>query len=227
MSGEHLNLDTPPNFRGLDLDLPVTFYTQRLPHWRQSGATYFVTFRLKDSLPKEKLDLIKSMRRLWEAKNPPPRNQAAWQEYAKTVSASVEQWLDQGSGACHFKKRAFADELARSILHFQDQRYFVSCYIVMPNHCHLVIRPVGDFKLEDVTGAMKGVSARFVNEANGRTGSLWQRESFDRIIRDEEHLYRVVQYIGNNPLKARLPKDKWFRWVHPDWEKAGWGFRDV
>ena len=45
-----------------------------------------------------------SMRRHWEAKYPPPRSEDTWKEYAKTVTMSVEKWLDQGSGACHFKK---------------------------------------------------------------------------------------------------------------------------
>ena len=42
----------------------------------------------------------------------------------------------------------------------------------MPNHCHLVIRPAGDNKLEDIIGAMKGVTARYVNEAIGADGSV-------------------------------------------------------
>ena len=227
MDSETFNLDPPPNFRGLNPDIKVVMYTRHLPHWRQQGATYAVTFRLSDSLPKAKLDLIRSMRTCWEAKYPKPRSEKAWKEYAKTVTVSVDKWLDNGAGECHFKRKEFADELARSILHFQDQQYFVSCYVVMPNHCHLVIRPHVEFDLEDILGSIKGVVSRFVNKEIGTEGSLWQQESYDRIVRDEEHLYHVVQYIGNNPSLAGLPKSQWYRWVHPEWEKAGWGFRDV
>ena len=226
MTLDSLNLEAPPNFRGLHPDVPVTMYTRHLPHWRQDGATYWVTFRLADSLPIEKLDLIISMRKHWEAKYPPPRSEDTWKEYVKTVTRSVEKWLDQGSGVCHFKKRIFADELARSILHFQDQQYFVGGYVVMPNHCHLVIRPYDGFDLEDILGSIKGVVSRAVNKANGTNGALWQQESFDRIIRDEAHLYHVIQYIGNNPRLASLPQSMWYRWLHPQWEKVGWRFRD-
>ena len=227
MAIETFNLNTPPNFRGLHPDLKIEMYTRHLPHWRQSGATYAVTFRLADSLPKKKLDLLKSMRSYWEAKYPEPRSEEAWKEYARTVTVSVEKWLDQGAGACNFKLKEFANELSRSILHFQDRQYFVSCYVVMPNHCHLVIRPYKGFELEDILGSIKGVVSRFVNKENGTSGSLWQQECFDRIIRDEEHLYSVVQYIGNNPRMAGLHKSKWFRWTHPEWKKVGWGFRDL
>ena len=45
----------PPGFRGLDPNKSLRIYTRHLPHWRQDGATYFVTFRLADSLPEAKL----------------------------------------------------------------------------------------------------------------------------------------------------------------------------
>jgi len=37
-------------------DEPVASLGGNLPHWRQQGVTYFVTFRLADSLPQAKLD---------------------------------------------------------------------------------------------------------------------------------------------------------------------------
>gem|GEM_PF-1756954 len=60
------NLDPPPGFRGLDPDQPIEIYKRNLPHWRQTGATYFVTFCLGDALPGSKKSQLKSMRRDWE-----------------------------------------------------------------------------------------------------------------------------------------------------------------
>ena len=227
MAAETFNPVPPPHFRGLDPDIEIKFYKRHLPHWRQKGATYAVTFRLEDSLPQEKIHLLKSMRRHWERKFPEPRSESTWQQYAKTVTESINKWLDQGSGACHFKCREFADELSRAIMHYQEQKYFVSCFVVMPNHCHVVILPYDSFTLEDILKSIKGVVSRFVNEKLQTNGPLWQQESFDRIVRDEKHLYHCVQYVGNNPRSAGLPETQWVRWVHPDWEKVGWGFRDV
>ena len=36
----------PPGFQGLRADIPIVIYRRNLPHWRQVGASYFVTFRL-------------------------------------------------------------------------------------------------------------------------------------------------------------------------------------
>ncbi len=94
----------------------------------------------------------------------------------------------------------------------------------MPNHCHAIIRPFDGYDLEELLGAMKGVVARNLNAALHLPGELWQQESFDRIIRDAEHLDKVIQYIGRNPEKANLPRHQWHRWIDPDWQSAGWEF---
>ena len=223
---DSFNLEAPPGFRGLNPDIPLRKYIRHLPHWRQKGATYAVTFRLTDSLPREKLDMLRSMRREWEAKFPEPRSDEAWETYTRSVTHRVNEWLDQGAGECHLRNPRFATELARASLHFQDQRYHIACYVVMPNHCHLIMRPLGEHELEDLVGAIKGVTSWYVNRDLGRIGDLWQQESFDRIVRDEEHLYNAIQYVGNNPRMAGLPESQWYRWIDPAWESCGWGFRD-
>ena len=68
------NLSPPPGFQGLCEDLPLTVYERHLPHWRQDGATYFVTFRLEDSLPQPKLRELELFKAEWERQHPPPRS---------------------------------------------------------------------------------------------------------------------------------------------------------
>jgi hypothetical protein len=56
---------------------------------------------------------------------------------------------------------------------------------------------------------MKGVSARLVNESRGKYGSLWQDESWDRIVRDQAEFDEKLQYMLNNPVKRGLVEDPW------------------
>lgn len=227
MTETTFNLSPPPHFRGLHPDLPVTVYQRNLPHWRQGGATYFVTFRLGDALPQDKLVLLKRLRAEWERTHPKPRSESDWEDYAREFTNRAERWLDEGYGTCHFRERRWVDDLRDRLHHFQNERYFLSCWTIVPNHCHLVIHPFDDHLLEDLVGAMKGVCARHINRAFGKTGSVWEEESYDRIVRDEEHLWRVIQYIGRNPLLAGLQGEAtWRRWLHPEWETAGWTFCD-
>ena len=228
MTVSTFNLLPPPGFRGLDPNVPIAGYHRHLPHWRQAGATYFVTFHLGDALPQEKLEFLKRLRAEWERTHPPPRSEDDWQAYADDVTNSAERWLDEGYGACHFRERRWCDDLQQRLWHFQNQRYFLSCSVIMPNHCHALLRPYDGFELEDLLGPMKGVTARHINLALGTTGTLWAAESYDRIVRDEEHLWLIIQYMGRNPRQSGLAHQAaWRRWIHPDWEACGWGFGEA
>ena len=92
------NLDPPPGFQGLHPDIPVTMYQRHLPHWRQAGATYFVIFRMADSLPQDKLRELNAIRDEWERRHPPPRSEEQWDELWKEKFVRVDRWLDEGMG---------------------------------------------------------------------------------------------------------------------------------
>jgi len=223
---DSFNLAAPPGFRGLHPDLPIRVYYRRLPHWRQAGATYAVTFRLADAVPQHHQRTLKRWREIWERSHPKPRKEAEWEELVRNVTHKTEAWLDEGYGECVFHNQVCAEEVSKSLLHFQNERYTTFCFAVMPNHVHWVVRPFDGFPLEQILASTKGFVSRKVNTHLNRMGTLWEEESHDRIIRDEEHLFRVVQYIGRNPAKAGLSRASWVLWIHPEWERAGWGFRD-
>jgi putative transposase len=87
----------------------------------------------------------------------------------------------------------------------------------MPNHVHVLVRPYSDATcpLEAIEQGWKGFSSRAINKALATSGQWWQHESYDRIVRDEEHLWKCLQYIGENPSRARLGPEEARRWVCP------------
>ncbi len=220
------NLQPPPGFQGLRDDLPLRIYEQLLPHWRQAGATYFVTFRLDDSLPETRLRELRGIKEQSLRNYPLPRLPRIQDELGRDLTRRIEEWLDQGLGQCVLR-RAEVSERVVSVMRDDDGcKYELGCYVVMPNHVHGIVCPqvTCDSDLEDILQIWKGRSAYEINRRLGQTGTLWQRESFDRIIRDEEHLWRVLQYIGGNPRKAHLPAGSVPLWVNPVWEALGWRF---
>jgi REP element-mobilizing transposase RayT len=220
------NLPAPPGFQGLHPDKPLKVYIRRMPHWRQEGATYFVTFRLGDSLPQNKLNELDHFRCEWEQRHPQPRNDQHLEELAREVMLRVEGWLDQGIGCCLLKERAAAQQVVEAMHYFDGVRCELDAYVVMPNHVHVLVRPLTCEldSLERLLHSWKRHTSQIINRSYRRRGSLWQEESFDRIIRDEEHLYRALQYIGANPAKAGLPLGLCPRWVRPEWVQLGWRF---
>jgi REP element-mobilizing transposase RayT len=222
-----LNLPAPPGFRGLDPDLPITRYERHLPHWRQPRATYVVTYRQGDSLPQSKLRELTALRTQWEKRFRPPWTESTWHAYSRKAMRYIEGWLDQGMGSCVLRRQEAAQLVASALRHFHGQRYELGCYVVMPNHVHLVVRPLHDGDpLEAILKSWKGYTSHQINRLLGQKGRLWQDESYDRIVRDEEHLYQCLQYIGSNAAKAGLNRDDCPRWMRPEWEAAGWLFLD-
>ena len=223
------NLDSPPGFRGLHPEEPVTYYKRHLPHWRQHGATYFVTFRQADSLPQTRLRELKLLRIEWERRHPEPRSSELWQELSREVITRVERWLDQGMGSCVLRNGQSRERVVEAVHHFDQDRYELVCYVIMPNHVHAIVRPLTPESqpLERILQSWKAYTAREINATMHLSDAFWQDESFDRIIRDEEHLWRCIQYIGRNPRNARLGPGEYRLWMRPSWEELGWRFESA
>lgn len=217
-------MEGPPGFTGLNPHQPIRVYQRHLPHWRQEGATYVVTFRQADSLPQARVNEIKLLRKEWERLHPQPRSEKDWEDYARQYTRRVDAWLDEGYGSCRFRERDAVEILASALTRFHAQRYYTGAYAIMPNHCHLIIRPFAGEDLEKLLGAIKGSVARSIGRLT-RSERLWIQECYDRIIRDEEHLARTISYIGRNPMLAGLGHEQsWRCWIDEYWTAAGWHF---
>jgi putative transposase len=97
----------------------------------------------------------------------------------------------------------------RSIVfdHIKEGRsrfYCLLSAVAMPDHVHMLLKPFASFSLSRIMHGVKGVSARKINIHRGTTGPLWQDESYDRIVRDEQDFIRKLEYISLNPVKAGL-----------------------
>ena len=183
--------------------------SHRLPHWQQGEAWVFVTWRLADSLPRERLDQWKAERDIWCKRHPEPWDEKTETEYHERFSRQIDEWLDQGSGSCVLKKPANAKIVADALQHFDGERYEIASFVVMPNHVHVMFRPLGDHALPDIVRSWKGFTAREINKRIGKTGALWQDEYWDRLIRSEWHFSKVAEYIRENPVNARLKESEY------------------
>ena len=136
------NLPPPPGFQGLREDLPLTVYQLGLPHWRQEGATYFVTFRPHDSLPQTKLAELRAIKADWERRHSPPRSAEVLEDLTRETMRRVEMWLDQGMGFCCLRRPAISKLVSDAMCATDGSACELGCYVVMPNHVHAVVRPL-------------------------------------------------------------------------------------
>ena len=211
---------SPPGFQAFNPYAPVHIYRRNLPHWRQPGTTYFVTFHTIDSLPQQALDELQQLRTDWLAKHRANDEQNKLQQL---VAARAESWLDQGHGRAPFHSLRSREVAYEALQYFHKDRVHLGAFVIMPNHVHVIARPLGDHSLEKWLGSVKGFSTRQVNKLNNEQGPIWGQECFDRIIRDTTHLNNCIRYIGRNPSKANLDPHVSHRcWLNPDWEAIGY-----
>src|SRR5687767_12617529 len=83
--------------------------------------------------------------------------------------------------------------------------------IVMPNHVHAIVglspraRQASPLRLGQVVAAFKSGSAREINRTRRTAGSaVWQRGYYDHIVRDEDDLEPLREYIATNPVRWRV-----------------------
>jgi REP element-mobilizing transposase RayT len=196
-------------------DAHATFRIRRgayLPHWTQDGATYAVTFRLGDSLPQQMLKAWK-FEREGIVKTAEQMGRPLSVDEEKRLhhlhSEKVERHLDAGHGGCWMAQEEIAQMVAGVLRRFDRERYDLLAWCVMPNHVHVVTRPLQGYDLPRILHSWKSFSAKKANRMLGRQGRFWHAESYDHLIRDEDDLRHCVDYVLANPMKSGLTEWQW------------------
>jgi type I restriction enzyme R subunit len=189
------------------LDVEVT--KNQLTHWQQGNAWIFATWRLADSWPTEKLREWQHEKDAWLSQHPEPRDEATTLEYHERFTQRIEDWLDEGHGECILRQPKLRRIVADALLFFDGQRYELDDWVVMPNHVHVLFRPLHGHRLPDMIHSWKSFTAKEINQRTGRTGTLWQEDYWDRLVRNERHLEACRRYIAANPVKANLLESEW------------------
>ncbi len=102
----------------------------------------------------------------------------------------------------------FASLVVAALCHFDGSRYILYDYVVMPDHVHCILQPtVADGRTEPLSRIMqslKGWLARQINAAAGRSGKLWQTETYDHLLRNVADYEEKSAYILDNPFRSGL-----------------------
>lgn len=163
-----------------------------LPHLDRPGHVQMITFRLADALPAA----VSSQIRL-----DPTRPTSA---RARRQLAVI---MDSGHGSCHLRDPRIANLVEGTLFHHDGTKYHLLCWVVMPNHVHVLVETLPGCPLAGIVQGWKLFSAKVANRLLGCEGRFWQPEYFDRAIRDERHFADAVRYIHSNPVKAGLVRE--------------------
>ena len=184
---------------------PIHKTARNLPHWTRQGSVYWITFRLADSLPQEKLNAWRAERETWLNQHPLPLSDNDAKEYGERFDERLQSWLDAGHGSCTLMRPDVRQVVRDCLLRFNGQRLRLHAAVIMPNHVHLLLEPLAGNQLSELLKGIKGASARLANKILGNTGTpFWMDESYDHIVRSQRQYAHFFRYIANNPAKSNL-----------------------
>lgn len=212
-------------------------YKHILPHFQQPGQAYFVTWCLKDAVSAKvvekystKLELLKHQidfnrdqdQRFQISEKSAVKKRTSQKELKKEYYTlrqryfkAFDEYLDiQQKPKINLCRRDNLEIMKEALNFWHGKKLENKAFCIMSNHVHWVFqlfekdeydKPV---YLQDIMHSVKRYSANKKNKIENREGALWQKESFDTTIRDNKHLYHVIEYTLDNPVNAGLVKSR-------------------
>ena len=197
-----------------------------LPHIYPVGATFFITFRLVDSLPQDifqsiKTEYFEKVRKINKQESDKKLREVMIYKLKKEIFGKYDRQLDDKQyGDCHLSDAKVARILWDKIFEYNEKYYTVEALAIMPNHVHILldtsvqlpqnseidIAPEGYVDVPKWIQLIKGGSSFQINKYLGRKGALWHKESFDHFVRyhKDGELGRIKNYTLENSVKANL-----------------------
>jgi REP element-mobilizing transposase RayT len=204
-------LDINPS---LDIQSLAISSGENLPHWQCDQAIYHISFRLVDSVPQSVLQRWLHERNCLIANAKQQGNELSQESQTKLRNfycEKIEKYLDAGYGRCYLRKAEIAQLVADSFTYFDNVRYRLHAWCIMPNHVHIIVEAMPDNDLSKIIHSWKSYSAHRANRALGLTGAFWQQDAYNHIIRNKQEYVFQIQYTWENPEKAGIQNWKW-RW---------------
>ena len=147
-----------------------------LPHLEEEGSSYFVTFRLAGSIPwkilqKWKWDYEEMIRQA--IRNQQVLSLDEKRRLKERYFQRIDDFLDRGIGPCWLQRPEIAKTVVDALRYFDDDRYTLHAWSVMPTHVHTIFTPSPSHQLKDILHSWKSYTGTQANRVLAATSSLW------------------------------------------------------
>lgn len=188
------------------------FFQRKLPHLQPEGCILAITIRYRFDLPNDVLMMLHKMKKEYNE----IKKNLQQEEYINFKDYSYEMYDDYLSkyNSCKINllQPEYLSKIKENLHEWQDKKYFLYAYCVMPNHVHILLRPLTDengsfYALSGIIHTFKRRTSGFFAKLPHYRSPFWQNEYYDHAIRDERDFSNQLQYILNNPVKAKFVED--------------------
>lgn len=133
-------------------------------------------------------------------------NSTRYSRYKSYARETLYHVYNRGNG----KQNIFLEDadykfyLNRLERYLKKHKVSLICYILMPNHLHLVIKQETDVPIYKFISSLHTSYSMYFNKKYNHTGHLFQDRFKQVIIESDEQLLYLTRYIHQNPIKAGL-----------------------
>ena len=194
----------------------IAFWRGRLPHWEVAEGRYFVTIHLAGAIPQQGLDRIHTLAVKCGTLAEYRKDEQL--QLQRRIYAEMEAWLDRAEYVTHLRRPEVAHMIVESITFRHGRTWNVLEYVVMPSHLHLFFEMIETGLKNSLEQFKRWTGHRAAKLLDVGAERFWQDEWFDHWSRSDEEDEKIVQYIRQNPVKARLVS-KYQDWAYGSWSK--------
>jgi REP element-mobilizing transposase RayT len=193
----------------------LAYWERRLPHWEVEEGRYFVTLHLAGAVPAVGRARI---REISQGLMRVPRSaEDERRRIQRHIFLEMERWLDRATHLAHLRESSVANMVAEAIdFRNRNGTWRMFEFVIMPNHLHLFFELCGIGLNDALENFKEWTARRALKLLNAQGGRFWQREWFDHWSRSDDEDERIIAYIRNNPVKARLVG------TAADWPYGSW-----
>jgi len=155
-----------------------------------------------DSIPQDRIEVFRQEKQQWQRSHSKPYNENEKAEHRLLFSDKMNTWLDNCHGECLLRELECARVVKGALEYFVEERYFLDHWVIMPNHVHVLLVTCDGYDLSRTLHSWKSFTSNQINKIYSRTGSFWQTETFDHIVRNPRQLEKYREYIKMNVAKA-------------------------
>jgi REP element-mobilizing transposase RayT len=135
------------------------------------------------------------------------------------VTAVCGDRCPQRSEPAHRKAlpEAARDIALECCVYEHEKSCWLDSVVIMPNHGHMTIAPYDEWPLQKIMERWKRVASHRIKKACD-IREVWERESFDHMLRSDESMRQKSEYVCQNPVRAGFVRhpDEW-RWLWRSW----------
>lgn len=105
---------------------------------------------------------------------------------------------------CFYNSSDYSQYLA--FLTFSSQKFHcrVHAYVLMTNHVHLLVTPMGEYTVSEMMQSLGSQYVRYINKKYNRTGILWEGRFKSSLVDSDAYLFTCMRYIEMNPVRANM-----------------------